>query len=120
VVKSVEELATANLLEVFGERDPGRRRAAIAELYAADVVFADPDEVVTGHAELDRKAQQILDGAPGFVFTPQGPVGVNHDVALLAWVFGPEGQEPVVSGVDVSFVSDGRIARVYTFLTAQP
>ena len=90
--------------------------AAIARTYAADVEFADPEAVVVGHAALDAKAQQILDGAPGFAFTPAGEVQVNHDLGYLAWNLGPEGADPVVRGVDIALVKDGVIAKLYTLL----
>nr|WP_284288710.1 hypothetical protein [Angustibacter aerolatus] len=69
----------ATLLEVFGERDDARRRAAVERVYAPDVVFSDPDEVVTGHDALDAKAKRLLDDAPGFVFRAEGPALVNHE-----------------------------------------
>lgn len=114
----IETLMHANLLEVFGERDPERRRAAIARTYTEDVQFVDPDEIVVGHEALDAKAQRLLDGAPDFVFSPAGPIYVSHDLGYLAWHFGPEGQSPVVSGLDIGFVVDGRITKIYTILTA--
>jgi hypothetical protein len=113
---SIEDLMTANLLEVFGERDPARRRAAIERTYTDDVVFLDPDEVVEGYDAIDAKAGRLLEGAPGFVFSPAGPIYVNHDMGYLAWNLGPEGQEPVVRGFDACFIRDGRIAKVYTVL----
>ncbi|HWT93557.1 MAG TPA: nuclear transport factor 2 family protein [Solirubrobacteraceae bacterium] len=112
----ITALMTANLLEVFGERDAGRRREAIARIYHPDVEFADPDATVVGHEALDAKAQGILDGAPGFVFSPAGPVYVNNDLGYLAWQLGPEGAPPVVRGVDIALVRDGLIAKVYTLL----
>jgi hypothetical protein len=112
----IPDLMRANLLEVFGERDPDRRRAAIERTYTTDVVFSDPDEVVTGHEALGAKAQRILDGAPGFVFSPGGQILVNHDLGYLAWNFGPEGEPPAVRGVDIALVRDGLIAAVYTLL----
>ena len=113
---TIEQLMQANLLEVFNERDGERRRAAIGRTYASDVRFSDPDEVVEGHEALDAKAQKILDGAPGFVFSPAGPIQVNHDLGYLAWNFGPQGQPPVVRGVDIALVTDGLIHAVYTLL----
>jgi hypothetical protein len=113
---TVEQLMQANLLEVFNERDGERRRAAISRTYAPDVRFSDPDEVVEGHAALDAKAQKLLDGAPGFVFSPAGPIQVNHDLGYLAWNLGPDGQPPVVRGVDIALVRDGLIHTVYTLL----
>jgi hypothetical protein len=113
---TIEQLMQANLLDVFNQRDAGQRRAAISRTYAPEVRFSDPDEVVVGHEALDAKAQKLLDGAPGFVFTPAGPIQVNHDLGYLAWNFGPEGQPPVVRGVDIALVADGVIARLYTLL----
>ena len=106
----------ATLFEVFGERDPQKRAAAIARTYADDVVFSDPDDVVTGHAALVVKAQAILDGAPDFVFAESGPAYSVQDLSYQAWVFGPAGGDPVVRGVDIGFVENGRIAKLYTLL----
>jgi SnoaL-like protein len=113
---TTEELMRANLLEVFGERDPDRRRAAIARICAPDVEFADPEETVVGHAALDAKAQGILDQAPGFVFAPDGPVRVVQDLGYLAWGFGPQGGPPVVRGADIALVRDGLITSLHTLL----
>lgn len=113
---TVEQLMQANLLEVFNQRDAGQRRAAISRTYAPGVRFADPDEVVQGHEALDAKAQKILDGAPGFVFTPAGPVQASHDLGYLPWNFGPEGQPPAVRGVDIALTADGLITSIYTLL----
>jgi hypothetical protein len=112
----IADLMNTNLLKVFGERDPDKRRAAIERTYTEAVVFSDPDEVVTGREALDTKAQKILDDAPGFVFSPGGKIYVNHDLGYLAWNFGPEGAAPVVRGVDVALVRDGLIASMYTLL----
>ncbi|GAB3683593.1 nuclear transport factor 2 family protein [Angustibacter aerolatus] len=113
---TVDELMRATLLEVFGERDDARRRAAVERVYAPDVVFSDPDEVVTGHDALDAKAKRLLDDAPGFVFRAEGPALVNHELGHQSWAFGPPDGDPVVRGVDVALVADGRITRLYTML----
>ena len=86
---TIEELMTAQLLEVFAEHDPERRRAAIARTYTPGVQFFDPDDSLTGHDALHAKVQQILDGAPGLVFAADGPVRVNHDLGYLAWTLAP-------------------------------
>ena len=113
---TIAELMHANLVEVFGERDAQRRRAAIARTYTADVEFSDPEATVTGHAALDEKAQAVLDRSPGFVFAPVGSVQVVKDLGYLAWQLGPEGQPPVVRGADVALVRDGLIGSLYTML----
>ncbi|WP_250032209.1 nuclear transport factor 2 family protein [Paractinoplanes maris] len=109
-------LAHKNLLEVFGQRDPDARAAAIREVYAEDVTFADPEEVIVGWDALDRKVQRLLDEAPGFAFTPVGEVRTVQNLTLLSWQLGPAGQPPVVSGTDISIVEDGRIKHLYTML----
>lgn len=115
VMQELEQLMNANLLEVFGERDRDRRREAIARTYTEDVIFADPEGQVQGHTALDAKAEQILAGSPGFVFRPDGDFSHAQDLGYLAWAFGPEGA-PVVHGVDIGFVRDGLLAKVYTIL----
>ncbi|GIF78649.1 nuclear transport factor 2 family protein [Asanoa siamensis] len=113
---TIEGLMRANLLEVFNERDPERRAAAIARTYVPDVRFSDPEATVIGHAAVGAKAQGLLDEQPGFVFSAAGPVRVNDDLGYLAWNFGPEGQDPVVRGVDIALVDNGLITRLYTML----
>jgi hypothetical protein len=115
-MSEIPELMHANLLEVFGERDADRRRAAIERTYVPGVRFSDPEEVVVGWDALDAKAQRLLDGAPGFAFTAAGPVYVNDDMGYLAWSFGPEDAAPVARGVDIALVEGGLIATLYTVL----
>lgn len=112
------ELARLNLLGVFGERDPEARAAVARRIYTDDVAFADPDGVVVGVPALTAKAGDLLAGAPGFVFAPVGEVRVVQDVTVLPWTFGPPGAAPVVQGMDICVVEDGRIARMYTLVDA--
>ncbi|THG30228.1 nuclear transport factor 2 family protein [Naasia lichenicola] len=106
----------ANLLGVFGERDPARRAEVIARTYADDVVFADPESVVVGHAAIRDKAQSLIDQSPDFVFTAAGPVLESQDLGYLTWNLGPAGAPPVVKGVDIALVRDGVIAKLYTLI----
>ena len=113
---TLEHLMRASLLEVFNERDAGRRRAAIDRTYSPSVAFADPEGRVVGRDAVDAKARQILDRAPGFGFRPDGPVLVREDLGYLAWQFGPAGAPPVVRGMDIALIEDGLIAHLYTLL----
>jgi hypothetical protein len=115
--EAIEPLMKAHLFEVFGERDARRRAAAAERIYAEDVQFADPEGIVVGRAALTAKVQDLLDDAPEFVFDEGGPVHVNHDLGLLTWTFGAEGQPPVATGTDVCLVENGVITKVYTILT---
>ncbi|WP_250034406.1 nuclear transport factor 2 family protein [Paractinoplanes maris] len=116
----IADLAHRNLLGVFAERDPQKRAAVVAEIYAERVTFADPDETVVGRDALNEKAQQLLDRAPDFVFSPAGEVRVSGNLAMLAWHLGPAGQPPVASGLDVSIIENDRIVHLYTLLDPPP
>jgi hypothetical protein len=113
----IAELMRANLVEVFGERDGERRRAAIARIHRPDVVFHDPEAPAVGHEALHAGVQAILDGAPPeFGFSPAGPVRVNDDLGYLPWNLGAEGAPQAVRGVDIRLVRDGLTAHLYTLL----
>src|SRR6266576_3284011 len=102
--------------EVFSERDPEKRRAAIERTYAENVRFIDPDGEVVGRQALNDRAQKILDDAPAdFVLEEDGLGYVSPDTAVQAWRFGPAGS-PVVRGIDILTVSDGRLSVVRTLI----
>ena len=112
---SVSELLRQNLHEVFSQHDPEKRKAAIARLWSADAVFVDPDGQFRGAASVDAAIEKLQKQFPNFVFT-EGKVQEYHGIGKLSWGFGPAGEEPKVTGIDVVVVSDGRIDALYTFL----
>ena len=115
----VSTLMHANLLEVFGQRDPGLRREAMGRTYAEDIVFTDPEGTVQGYDAVDEQVRKVLDKAPEtFVFVPDGPLYVLPDAAALPWRFGPEGGPPAARGIDVAAISNGRITLLRTLLAA--
>ena len=114
------ELLHSNLHEVFSERNPERRWAAIGRTYTEDVRFIDPDGEFVGWQALSDQAQKLLDGlVAGYVFEEDGPAYVGADTAALAWRFGPPGQ-PIARGVDILTIRDGRISVVHTLIAADP
>lgn len=115
---TVTDLLAANLHEVFSNRDPGSRRAAIERIYTEDVVFTDPEGVSTGRDALENKAHALLDKVPqNFGFTEDGRRYAGPHDGALAWAFGPKG-EPAARGIDIITVRDGRIATLLTMFTA--
>jgi hypothetical protein len=44
----IDALMQANIARVFNERDPGRRRIALSELYSKGATLYDPETVATG------------------------------------------------------------------------
>ena len=112
-------LLDANLHEVFSERDPDARRAAIERTYAEDVKFVDPEGEVVGREALDERAQELLDGAPGdYVLGEDGPRYVGTDTAALAWRLGPP-NSPAARGIDILTVRDGRVIVLRTLLVSE-
>ena len=109
----------ANLFAVFNEHDPKRRLDVIARNYTEDVIWSDPDGTTQGHEAMNEQAQKLLQRMPDFVFSAAGPVHVSRDLGLLAFNLGVPEQPPAVSGIDVALVRGGRIARLYTLLTAE-
>jgi len=110
-------LMERNVTEVFGERDPGRRKRAIAELYAADCAMYDAEGESIGQTAVSDHAGRILDeGSPGFAFSVVGPAEVIHDLGRLRWQLGPPSAPPVVSGMDVAVFANGKIRTLYTFI----
>jgi len=117
-MSDMNELLHANLHEVFSERDPHERRAAIERTYAEDVKFIDPDEEVVGLRALNDRAQKLLDDAPEeFVLEEDGPRYIGTDTAALAWRLGPPGS-PAVRGIDILTVRDGRVSVLRTLLAS--
>jgi len=103
-------------LHVFSERDPEKRRAAIERTYVEDVRFIDPDGESVGREALNDRAQKILDDAPAeFVLEEDGLAYVSGDTAVQPWRFGPPGS-PVVRGIDILTVQDGRVSVVRTLI----
>jgi hypothetical protein len=113
----------AELLErmvqgVFNEPDPRRRAEVIAEVFTPDVVFVDGERAVAGREELAATVTGLLAQGPGLVFTPVGSFRGVGDLGMRSWRLGPPGGEPVLGGLDVAQVVDGRIARLWTLLDA--
>jgi hypothetical protein len=114
----ISTLMHSNLIEVFGQRDAGLRREAMGRTYAENIAFTDPEGTVHGYEAVDEQVRKVLDQAPEtFVFTPDGPVyALSGASAALPWTFGPAGGPPVVRGLDIATISNGRITSVQTLL----
>ena len=111
-------LMSANLRDVFGQRDEAARRAAMAQIFADDIRFADHNGVVVGFEGVNAAIQALQDSTPGFVFSEAGPVHEVQDLGTVAWNYGPPDAAPVVSGTDVVLVAEGRIASLWVYLTS--
>ena len=112
-------LMERNVSEVFDERDPGRRRQAIAELYADDCALYDAGGEAVGQAAVSDRVGRILgESPPGFAFSLVSPAEVIYDLGRLRWQTGPAGAPPVARGMDVAVFANGKIRTLYTFIEA--
>jgi predicted SnoaL-like aldol condensation-catalyzing enzyme len=107
----------ANLLQVFGQRDPVQRLAAIRELYHPDATLHEPHASVTGHQAISDAVTALLGSLPeDIVFTQDGP-GVGHnDVGRLKWRAGSPSEPVAATGIDVARFERGRIRSLHVFL----
>ncbi|HVY18893.1 MAG TPA: nuclear transport factor 2 family protein [Bauldia sp.] len=113
----IETLLRRNLTDIFAERDDARRRAAIAELTTDDVIFVDPNGGRhDGREPLNASVAALYARMPTFVFSELPPLQVIEGAGRVHWGFGPPGARPVLTGLDVILVRDGRIAALYTFI----
>ncbi len=118
---SVSTLLTRNLQDVFGENDPARRRAAINEIYAEDVVFYDPfKNVFRGRDEIDRIAGTLRAKHPDFRYQPIGEPEEVGNGGRIQWTEGSPGKAPEIAGTDFIVARDGRIAAIYLFFDKSP
>ena len=74
------------------------------------MIWTDPDGTTHGYDAMNERAQNVLEGIPGFVFTAAGQIHVSRDLGHLAFNLGAPERPPAVSGYDVALVRDGRIA----------
>jgi hypothetical protein len=113
--RALGELMERNVAEVFGERDPGQRMRAIAELYTDDCALGNAEGESVGQAAVSDQVERIIDdGPPGFGFSLVAPAEVVHEFGRLRWQMGPAGAPPVVSGIDIATFANGKIRTLYT------
>ena len=120
-MSSISTLLTRNLLDVFGENDPARRRAAIDEIYTEDGVFYDPTSGAhRGRDEIDRVAAAIRATHPDFKYQPIAEPEELGNAGRVKWVEGRSSEPPAVAGTDFIIARDGRIAAIYLFFDKLP
>ena len=118
---SISTLLLRNLSDVFGENDPVRRRAAIAELWHEDGVFYEPKGgTFRGRDEIDRITGVIKATHPDFEYQPLSPPEELGDAGRVRWVSGTPGKPTAYAGTDFIVARNGRIASVYLFFDSLP
>jgi hypothetical protein len=119
-MQTASALLQANLERVFSERDAGRRRRAIQELYAPDAAFYEENEATyVGTEEIARAVTQLQAALPPtLVFSMVAPATQNHDMGKLLWRGHLPDGTTVVTGTDIALVSEGHIRSLHVFVDA--
>jgi hypothetical protein len=113
---TIETLLRENIHGVFEEHDAQKRRRKVATLWAEDGILINPDSRSEGHSGVENAAAGLIKKFPTFTFTERGEIQAYNGVGKLEWAYGPAGEEPVVTGIDVLVMRGDKIGALYTFL----
>jgi hypothetical protein len=116
------EQTVKQYLDVWNQKDPVARRAAIDELFTPDCSYTDPMAAVAGREGVDGFIAAVQAQFVGVGFALVGSVDEHHDVARFTWharaETGPG--EPLAIGFDVVVLEHRKIHRVIGFLDKAP
>jgi hypothetical protein len=107
---------TRKYIEIWNERDAGRRRATIDAIFTEDGVYSDPDwAAVEGRDAIDLMIGQAQEKLGDLTFSLGEVINEHHDLMLFTWHLGQPGESPVATGYDVVRFEKGLIRRVDGF-----
>ncbi len=108
-------------LTAYGEPDPARRRALIADSFTPDATVADPPLDGAGHDGVDGLFAAVQSRFPGHTFRRTSAVDAHHGAARYDWELCAGDGTVAVAGTDfVRFADDGRLAGVVGFFGPTP
>ncbi|WP_080055611.1 nuclear transport factor 2 family protein [Spirosoma aerolatum] len=116
---STAQLLEDSLLVVWNDRDADRRLEAMSRIYAPDIHFYESNsgEAIIGHQAINELITNLQTEWPvEFHFELNKPSQVNHAIQMIFWNLGPQGVQPVATGMDVAVVENDQIKSLYLFL----
>ncbi|OUC98017.1 nuclear transport factor 2 family protein [Streptosporangium minutum] len=103
-------------IEIWNERDAGRRRSAIDAVLTEDSVYSDPDwEAVEGRDGIDTMIGRAREKFGDLAFSLGEVINERHDLMLFTWHLGRPGEPPVATGYDVVRFEKESIRRIDGF-----
>jgi hypothetical protein len=113
-----DSLLRANAKRVFSEPRVEQRLTALKELWAENGVLVENERVVTGWDAVSVSVGALLKMLPpGTTFEAEGRAAGHHGLGRLRWHAVDSSGKPLgVTGTDIAFVEDGRIAKLYVIL----
>ncbi|RFZ85997.1 nuclear transport factor 2 family protein [Mucilaginibacter terrenus] len=118
---SSAKLLEDSLLIIWNDRDPEKRLKAMAEIYAADIVFYESNDgpAIEGYEAINELISKLQSQWPlEFKFELSRPSHVNHQVQHITWTLGIPGQTPVATGMDIAIVENHQIKLLHLLLDA--
>jgi len=114
-ISAITALLTKHLA-LWSETDEAKRTPVIAEIYTEDIHFVDPFFTISGRPQVNAFIADLLKQNPEYVFQVASPVEAHHNLAYVAWHFGPPATPAAVTGRDVFVLTDGLIQQIFTFI----
>ena len=113
-----DSLLRANAKRVFSEPRVEQRLAAVKELWAENGVLVESEQVATGWDAVSVSVDALLKMLPpGTTFEAEGQAAGHHGLGRLRWRAVDSSGKPLgVTGTDIAFVEEGRIAKLYVIL----
>ena len=109
-----------HMLAVWNEHDPGKVRAHLDKALAADVVFADPDNYVTGIDDFEAMVHAFHAKVPNASSIRTSGYNTHNNRYRYQWLVST-GDTPLVKGMDVTEINaDGKVCRVDGFFGPVP
>jgi SnoaL-like domain len=107
-------------IELWNEKQPGRRREMLASDWTVDAKYVDPLMSGDGHDGVDALIAGVQQRFPDFSFTLIGKVDGFGDHVRFSWGLGPEGVDSPIKGTDFAVLKEGRIRSITGFLDQVP
>ena len=113
------QLLEDSLLVIWNDRNANRRLEAMKSVYAPGIHFYENNtgNAIIGHQAINELISKLQAEWPvEFQFELNKPSQVNHTIQLISWNLGPQGAQPVATGMDIAVIENELIKSLYLFL----
>lgn len=121
VMTTPARLLENSLLVIWNNRNANQRLEEMKKTYAPDVHFYEFDsgKAIVGYTAINELISKLQsEWPPESRFELNKPSQANHSLQIASWNLGPEGKQPVVTGVDVAVIDNDLIKSFYLFIDA--
>jgi hypothetical protein len=108
-------------MAAWNEADVARRKALLAECWADDAIYVDPNVDLTGRDALTQHISKVQAGRPGARLEFMSGVDVHHRVVRFLWRLVRADGTFGDTSIDFGEIGrDGRLIRIIGFFGAAP